>query len=124
MNSLNKIELKYIFTLPSILFFGLFLSTSVVAQSHKDKNMPDVPKSADVVNFDTSDASFVDSRDAISSKPAPAQIRNTTSTTPTAAKKENPLFKQGSDKDQVKKENKSTLSFNMFLYIVDKFRED
>lgn len=32
-------------------------------------------------------------------------------------------YKQGGEKD-VKKEGMSTLSFNLFLYVVDKFKED
>ncbi|UJP65694.1 hypothetical protein [Mongoliitalea daihaiensis] len=123
MNSLNKIELKYFFALSSFIFFGFLMSGNTLAQSDKDRNMPDVPKSADVVNFETVDASYVEGKDGIGSKPAPAKIPAATPSAP-VVKKENPLFKQGSDKEQVKKESMSTLSFNLFLYIVDKFRED
>jgi len=37
--------------------------------------------------------------------------------------KENPIYKASGEKD-VKKEEMSTLSFNLFLYIVDRFKED
>ena len=37
--------------------------------------------------------------------------------------KDQQLYKQGGEKD-LKKEGMSTLSFNLFLYIVDKFKED
>jgi hypothetical protein len=124
MNSLNRIEFKYFFALSGFIFFGLFASTAVVAQSDKDRNMPDVPKSADVVNFDNVDASFMETRDMVGIRPAPAPAKNNTILIAPPVKKENPLFKQGSDKEQVKKESMSTLSFNLFLYIVDKFRED
>lgn len=124
MNSLNKIEFKYFFALSGFIFFGLFTSTAVIAQSDKDRNMPDVPKSADVVNFDNSEASFMETRDMVGIRPAPAPTKNNTFSIAPVAKKENPLYKQGSDKEQVKKESMSTLSFNLFLYIVDKFRED
>lgn len=124
MNSLNKIEFKYFFALSGFIFFGLFTSTAVIAQSDKDRNMPDVPKSADVVNFDNSEASFMETRDMVGIRPAPAPTKSNTLSIAPVAKKENPLYKQGSDKEQVKKESMSTLSFNLFLYIVDKFRED
>lgn len=124
MNSLNKIEFKYFLALSSFIFFGFFLTATSVAQSDKDRNMPDVPRTADAVNFESSDASYVESRDMISVRPAPAAIKPASTPTTPAQRKENPLFKQGSDKEQVKKESMSTLSFNLFLYIVDKFRED
>lgn len=122
MNSLNKIEFKYFLALSSLVFFGFLFSGNAQAQSDKDRNMPDVPRSADVVNFEASDASYMDSREVVGVKPAPAKPAQIPVVP--AQRKENPLFKQGSDKEQVKKESMSTLSFNLFLYIVDKFRED
>ncbi|WP_200975007.1 hypothetical protein [Echinicola sp. 20G] len=38
-------------------------------------------------------------------------------------RKENPIYKASGEKD-VKKDEMSTLSFNLFLYIVDRFKED
>ncbi|GAB3656048.1 hypothetical protein GCM10028791_27580 [Echinicola sediminis] len=37
--------------------------------------------------------------------------------------KENPVYKASGEKEE-KKEEMSTLSFNLFLYIVDRFKED
>ncbi|MGY6520830.1 MAG: hypothetical protein ACXIUD_03820 [Mongoliitalea sp.] len=122
MNSLNKIEFKYFPAILSFIFFGFLFSGKAEAQSDKDRNMPDVPRTADVINFESSDASYMESRDAVGVRPAPT--KPTQSPALPVQRKENPLFKQGSDKEQVKKESMSTLSFNLFLYIVDKFRED
>ncbi|AGA77758.1 hypothetical protein [Echinicola vietnamensis] len=49
-----------------------------------------------------------------SSKPAKSSVKE---------RKENPIYKSGGEQE-TKKEEMSTLSFNLFLYIVDRFKED
>ncbi|AWW30524.1 hypothetical protein DN752_10520 [Echinicola strongylocentroti] len=39
-------------------------------------------------------------------------------------RKENPIYKAGGEKETKKDKEMSTLSFNLFLYIVDRFKED
>lgn len=96
------------------MFFCLLFGFAAFAQGEKDRIMPDGPKNVESVQqFDSPDGSI----DGVNKTSATAK----TPGVPT--KKENPIFKQGGEKD-AKKEEISTLSFNLFLYIVDKFKED
>jgi hypothetical protein len=100
------------------LIFSLFFVITSFGQSEKDRNNIDVPRANDTTT-ELQDNSAYDFRNDAYNRPVvkdqkPGQA---------ILKKENPLYKQGSDKD-IKKESMSTLSFNLFLYIVDKFRED
>ncbi|MFD2034455.1 hypothetical protein ACFSKL_06615 [Belliella marina] len=107
----------------AIIFCTLgFVNT--FAQGDKDRNLPDVPKTVDnPVNFENPESVNLDSKVELNTKQnnTSKEIKSATSQNP--VRKENPIYKQGSDKD-VKKEGMSTLSFNLFLYIVDKFKED
>jgi hypothetical protein len=101
-------------TLSLTFVFCLFFGLSVLAQGEKDRLLPDGPKNAESVQqVDAPDGS----NDGVNKTSAPVK------TAGVAVKKENPIFKQGGEKD-AKKEEISTLSFNLFLYIVDKFKED
>lgn len=100
------------------LTFSLFCVFATFGQSEKDRSNIDVPRASDTTTEIQENSTYELRSDsynrAVVRDQRPGQA---------VVKKENPLFKQGSDKE-VKKESMSTLSFNLFLYIVDKFRED
>lgn len=101
-------------TLSLTLVFCLFFGFAALAQGEKDRVLPEGPKNAESTQqYDSPDGA----NDGVNKTTAPAK------TPGVGVKKENPLFKQGGEKDG-KKEEISTLSFNLFLYIVDKFKED
>lgn len=109
----------------AILFCALG-SLNAFAQGEKERNLPDTPnKTSDVAGtFESHETTATDSRYELNLKQNNQNTNREVKTAKnTAVRKENPLYKQGSDKE-VKKEEMSTLSFNLFLYIVDKFRED
>ncbi|MCH6200555.1 hypothetical protein MMU07_13270 [Aquiflexum sp. LQ15W] len=107
------------------LFLGLFLSVFSFAQSERDRNFPDLPKNNNEsgAQFESPESSLNESRQESVQKTTLSPAKDNKINTPTASKKENFLYKQGGEKD-VKKEEISTLSFNLFLYIVDRFKED
>ncbi|GAB2617260.1 hypothetical protein [Belliella aquatica] len=109
----------------AILFCALG-SLNAFAQGEKERNFPDVPvKTSDVAGaFESHESTATDSKYDFNLKQNNQQVnRDIKPAQSTSVRKENPLYKQGGDKE-VKKEEMSTLSFNLFLYIVDKFRED
>jgi hypothetical protein len=100
------------------LSFCLFFVIPSFGQTEKDRNNIDVPRASDTTT-EIQESSAYDSRNDSYNRPLAKEQKPGQA----VLKKENPLYKQGSDKE-VKKESMSTLSFNLFLYIVDKFRED
>lgn len=109
----------------AILFCAIG-SLSAFAQGEKEKNFPDTPiKNSDVTNtYESPETTANESSYEFNMRQSNQNLNRDIKPTPkTAVRKENPLYKQGSDKE-VKREEMSTLSFNLFLYIVDKFRED
>jgi acyl-CoA-binding protein len=115
----DKISSKVHKMLTLCVGFCLFLSFASYGQGERDRNSPDLPKNSDSIGqFEGQETSSFENRsDNTSTKDINQNPNNA------QVKKENPLFKQGGEKD-VKKEGMSTLSFNLFLYIVDKFKED
>jgi hypothetical protein len=106
------------------LFLGFIVSFVAFAQTDRERNFPDLPKNSESsTQFESPDSSTPDSRQDNGQRTILNPVKDTKTNTSTASKKENPLFKQGGEKD-VKKEEISTLSFNLFLYIVDRFKED
>jgi hypothetical protein len=116
----NKISLftdkKYFFT----ILFCVFGTSVLFAQAEKERVFPDLPKHQDGVGSnEMTDPGFYENRGDYSNRLQPSK-----NTAPSGLlRKENPIFKQGGDKEN-KKEGMSTLSFNLFLYIVDRFKED
>lgn len=109
----------------AILFCALG-SLNSFAQGEKERNLPDTPsKTSDVAgHFENHETTSTELRYEINSRQSNQNLnREIKPTQNNPVRKENPLYKQGSDKE-IKKEEMSTLSFNLFLYIVDKFRED
>lgn len=107
------------------LFLGLFVSFVSFAQSDRERNLPELSKNNNEsgANFENSEPSLNESRQENSQRNTLNPVKDTKPTNSSSLKKENPLFKQGGEKD-AKKEEISTLSFNLFLYIVDRFKED
>ncbi len=107
------------------ILFCAFGSLNAFAQGDKDRTFPEIPKSTDSVNTrEGSDATNFESKQDYNYKQnTQVQIKDLKTNNNNPIKKENPLYKHGGEKD-IKKEGMSTLSFNLFLYIVDKFRED
>jgi hypothetical protein len=102
----------------SVFLFFLLTATSF-AQSDKDRQPLENPRIGDTTTGEVQENSAYDFRNdayrkTINKEQKAAQV---------VIRKDNPIYKQGSDKE-VRKESMSTLSFNLFLYIVDKFRED
>lgn len=105
-------------------FFCFILGYSALAQTEKDRNIPDVPRTSDAaVVFEGPESNMMELRESHrQSAPVIKDAARPNANNP-LVRKENPMFRQAGEKD-VKKESMSTLSFNLFLYIVDKFRED
>lgn len=124
MTSTDKIYSKVLKILTLGVGFCLFLSFTSFAQGERDRNSPDLPKNNDSIGqYDIPESSYENRSDnTFRQNNLPPKDVNLNSSN-TQIKKENPLFKQGGERD-VKKEGMSTLSFNLFLYIVDKFKED
>lgn len=96
------------------LVFGLLFSFVALAQSEKERVLLDGPKGPESVQqFESPDGA----NDPSGKSNSPSK------TNAPVVKKEVPALKVGGDKDG-KKEEISTLSFNLFLYIMDKFKED
>lgn len=106
------------------ILFCTIGSLHASAQGEKEKNFPDTPsKNGDVIStYENHEGSSNEANHEYNLRQSSLQ-KETKSGTKIAVKKENPLYKQGSDKE-IKKDEKSTLSFNLFLYIIDKFKED
>ncbi|MFD2201642.1 hypothetical protein [Shivajiella indica] len=125
MTSTDKISSKEYKILTLCTVFCIYLNIASFAQGERERNPQDFPKHSDAIGqYDSPDASSYENRTESLYRQNSSQNKDVvekpvTSTT----KKENPLFKQGGEKD-AKKEGISTLSFNLFLYIVDKFKED
>ncbi|RPA67080.1 hypothetical protein EF405_18315 [Cyclobacteriaceae bacterium YHN15] len=125
MTSTDNIYSKVLKILTLGVGFCLFLGFASFAQGERDRNSPDLPKNSDSIGqYDSPETSSYENRSDNSFKQSnlPNKDVNLNSSN-FQVKKENPIFKQGGEKD-VKKEGMSTLSFNLFLYIVDKFKED
>lgn len=108
------------------ILFCVLGSLNAFAQGEKEKNLPDMPsKTNDMAGtFENHESTAIDSKYDFSLKQNNPHVnKDSKPVQNTVIRKDNPLYRQGSDKE-VKKEEMSTLSFNLFLYIVDKFRED
>ncbi len=112
----NKMKLLTAFGICFLLSFASF------AQTEREKQINDIPRNSDYYNNYESPESNYDTRVENSVK-SNVHSREENTSRLNNARKENPIYKQGGEKD-FKKENMSTLSFNLFLYIVDKFKED
>lgn len=103
--------------------FCVIYSSNSFSQGEREKNLPDVPRVSDnTTQFDNAESIGKENRQ--DNLYSPSQSKSEKSALPHPdAKKDSQLYKLGGEKD-IKKEGMSTLSFNLFLYIVDKFKED
>lgn len=122
MTLTNQISSEVAKILTLSVGFCLFLNFASFAQGERDRN--DLPKNTDTMGqYESPESSAMEMknenyfRNTTTVKNNPAPINNN------QVRKDNPIYKQGGEKD-AKKEGMSTLSFNLFLYIVDKFKED
>lgn len=84
-----------------------------------------MPRNIDAPNqFENSESSSLEHKAENFQKQSVAPARNSQqSNNLNTLKKEPSIYKEGGEKE-TRKEGMSTLSFNLFLYIVDKFKED
>jgi hypothetical protein len=124
MLQVSKISTLGMKKLQLTFFLGFIVSFVAFGQSDRERNFPDLPKNSESsTQFESPESSTGESRQESVQRTTLNPVKDSKSNTSSSLKKENPLFKQGGEKD-VKKEEISTLSFNLFLYIVDRFKED
>lgn len=84
-----------------------------------------MPRNNDAPNhFENSESSALEPKAENFQKQSVAPARNIQqSNNLNPVKKEPSIYREGGEKE-IRKEGMSTLSFNLFLYIVDKFKED
>ncbi len=123
MSNPIKISSKGSKKAPLLVLFCLFLSFATFAQNERDRNIPDLPKNNDSANqYESPESSISEQKSENFNRQSISPIgESKVATTP--SKKDNAFYKAGGEKE-IKKEGMSTLSFNLFLYIVDKFKED
>ena len=92
--------------------FGLFVSFDAAAQDERTRIVSDSPDGLEQVT-DIEAADFSKSSDELGEGKSPL---------PQKENKDH-LSRQRGEKD-VRKEGVSTLSFNLFLYVIDRFKED
>lgn len=112
-------------SVPFLILFCVFFSFASFAQNERDRNIPDLPRNNDSANqYESPESSILEQKSENSSKsPVLPIVESKSSNNPAQTKKDNAIYKMGGEKE-IKKEGMSTLSFNLFLYIVDKFKED
>lgn len=104
--------------------FGVCFLMSFNSFGQSERGMQDVPRNTDELGqFENTESNSIEWKQE-SSVPATLKSSNNRSqSTENTNRKENLIYRQGGEKD-ARKEGMSTLSFNLFLYIVDKFKED
>jgi hypothetical protein len=123
MSNPIKISSKGSKSIPILVLFCLFLSFASFAQGERDRNIPDLPKNNDSANqYESPESSNSEQKSENFQRQSVSPIGESKSAV-TPVKKDNAFYKAGGEKE-IKKEGMSTLSFNLFLYIVDKFKED
>ncbi|WP_373520406.1 hypothetical protein [Aquiflexum sp.] len=120
-----KISSKGSKVVPFLILFCLFLSFASFAQNERDRNTPELPRNSDSANqFESPESSISEQKsENFQRQSVSPTIETKSGTNTTQFKKDNAIYKMGGEKE-IKKEGMSTLSFNLFLYIVDKFKED
>lgn len=98
----------------------LFFAVDASAQSENEKVEATYPKNTDRVVMEDQQVSH----DNAAVRSAPAKTPAIQKNLPSQAKKESTTGEVLIEKEPKKNESPSTLSFNIFLYIVDKFKAD
>ncbi|GGF33843.1 hypothetical protein [Echinicola rosea] len=96
-----------------VVFYSSEVSAQEVRDCDRDRHFEEEPGSHE---SEFAEAPFEEYKPekVTSSKPAKSSVKE---------RKDNPIYKAGGEQE-AKKEEMSTLSFNLFLYIVDRFKED
>ncbi len=124
MTEQNKISLFHTKGLLLAFIFCFLFTWDAVSQDEREKNLPDINKGSDHPNqFENPESSARDIRSDNFDNPRSSTKSEKSVNTNSSIKKDPQIYKMGGEKD-IKKEGMSTLSFNLFLYIVDKFKED
>ena len=125
MTNPTKISSKGSKEISFLVLFCLFLSFASFAQNERDRNIPDSPRNNDSASqYESPESSISEQKSENFQRNSISPITDSKSSNYTLQnKKDNSIYKVGGEKD-TKKEGMSTLSFNLFLYIVDKFKED
>lgn len=124
MLEVSKISTLGMKKLQLTFFLGFIMSFVAYAQTERERNFPDLPKNTEQSSqFESHESPTPDSKQDNGQRTTLNPVKDTKASTASGLKKDNPLYKQGGEKD-TKKEEISTLSFNLFLYIVDRFKED
>jgi hypothetical protein len=122
MLQVSKVSFLGMKKLQLTLLLGLFVSVASFAQT--DRNQPDQPKSNETFSqFESPESVDAEFKHDNGQKSNLNPVKEVKPSTNPSLKKDNSLMKQGGEKDG-KKDEISTLSFNLFLYIVDRFKED
>jgi hypothetical protein len=118
----NNISVFYQKVFAATILFCVVCAFESVAQNHEgDRNMPEVRVGE---NYGVMESP--ESGNTYHSSPAKSSVDTKSSDKdklPSNSGRSSSLYRQGGEKD-VKRDNVSTLSFNLFLYIVDKFKEE
>ena len=113
----NKISFPFTYFFALGLLFCLIGSFDVLAQEERGRDITDLHPGTDQV-----DESVNMQRDFTETKSVNTPNQNVTATPQNEIKNEQ-LYRQRGEKE-VKNEGLSTLSFNLFLYVADKFKEN
>lgn len=115
----NKVQFLVTVTFCFLVSFASF------AQSDRERQLNDLHRNSDIYSSYESPESNYDTRveNAVRSNSSVQAKDDAILKSSSQNKRDNPIYRHGGEKD-IKKENMSTLSFNLFLYIVDKFKED
>lgn len=103
------------------IMFSAFCTLNSFAQGEeRNRNIPESRVDDNFGAMESPEANIMDynSKSSVTSSSA-----NKEKATANPVNRNKDIYKQTGEKD-VRKENVSTLSFNLFLYIVDKFKED
>lgn len=115
MQSQNKISFPCRKVLVIGFLFCSIISFNVLGQEERGKAILDNPAGYDhITGVDGSGHTDLENK---------SPERATTNKLSQEPENNEQAYKQGGEKD-VRKEGMSTLSFNLFLYVVDKFKED
>jgi len=102
------------------IMFSAFCTLNSFAQGEdRSRNIPESRVDDNFGAMESPEANVIE----YNSKSSASTSANKDKATPTTVNRNKDVYKQAGEKD-VRKENVSTLSFNLFLYIVDKFKED
>jgi len=104
----------------TFMFSAFFAFTALAQGEERNRNMPETRVDDNFGAMESPEATVIEYSSKSANTSSSSKVTNSP-TVPTNRNKD--IYKQTGEKD-VRKENVSTLSFNLFLYIVDKFKED